>query len=327
MWFDNLSWLFKNRELNTFYTSYGLDIKNFRNPDDFIGHHNFCVNRNRGNQKNKYTITGSYNYIVLLRDKYIFSTYLSNAIGSEFVVQNRALLFNENVYLCKEKEWTKLEELLQISEPLVFKLIDGECAEGVMLVKIFADYIKLNEKTISRSHFLKLIKNNYYVIQDVVKQHEDLNVFKTRSVNTIRVITIKGISGEVRVFSCFLRLSGSKDSFVDNRAKGGLAIGINIENGKLMKYGYPHDEYGTKLKVHPTSGVRFEGFQLPFWENTIELVVKAHKQFYEIQSIGWDVIITPNGPVILEGNDDWEIGGPQDTLGGLKNRWDDLVNG
>lgn len=50
-----------------------------------------------------------------------------------------------------------------------------------------------------------------------------------------------------------------------------------------------------------------------------------HKQFYELESIGWDIVITPNGPVILEGNDDWEIGGPQDTSGGLKKRWIELT--
>ena len=37
------------------------------------------------------------------------------------------------------------------------------------------------------------------------------------------------------------------------------------------------------------------------------------------------IVITPNGPVILEGNDDWEIGGPQDTSGGLKKRWIELT--
>ena len=40
-----------------------------------------------------------------------------------------------------------------------------------------------------------------------------------------------------------------------------------------------------------------------------ELVINANKQFYKLESIGWDIVITPNGPVILEGNDDWEIGG------------------
>ena len=34
---------------------------------------------------------------------------------------------------------------------------------------------------------------------------------------------------------------------------------------------------------------------------------------------------TPGGPIILEGNDDWEIGGPQDTGGGLRQRWMELT--
>ena len=35
--------------------------------------------------------------------------------------------------------------------------------------------------------------------------------------------------------------------------------------------------------------------------------------------------LVKNGPVILEGNDDWEIGGPQDTSGGLKKRGIELT--
>ena len=64
---------------------------------------------------------------------------------------------------------------------------------------------------------------------------------------------------------------------------------------------------------------------LPTLYEVKELVINAHKQFYELESIGWDFVITPNGPVILEGNDDWEIGGPQDTSGGLKKRWIELT--
>ena len=32
-----------------------------------------------------------------------------------------------------------------------------------------------------------------------------------------------------------------------------------------------------------------------------------HKHLYNIRSIGWDSAITPEGPVFIEGNDNWEI--------------------
>ena len=43
MWFDNFKWLIRYKELLPFYTSYGLDVKGFRNPDDFIATTDFPV--------------------------------------------------------------------------------------------------------------------------------------------------------------------------------------------------------------------------------------------------------------------------------------------
>ena len=94
----------------------------------------------------------------------------------------------------------------------------------------------------------------------------------------------------------------------------------------MKEYGIPHDSFGGITEVHKLSGISFEGFQLPYWKETIELVKLAHRQFYTMQTIGWDIVITDDGPLILEGNDAWEIGGPQDTSGGLKKKWIELEN-
>ena len=39
----------------------------------------------------------------------------------------------------------------------------------------------------------------------------------------------------------------------------------------------------------------------------VELAKKIHEFFYGIHSIGWDIALTENGPVFLEGNNGWEI--------------------
>lgn len=327
MWKDNFQWLCKYHELNQFYTSYGLDVKGYRNQDDFISHRDFCAMRNKGNQSLKMSITGNYNYIVLLRDKYAFAAYLASTIGKQSVINTLALISDGHAFLCEENRWTDIDTLLNEGSELVYKILDGECADGVMLVKVKKGMVYVEEQEYTKKEFVHMVCNQNIIVQNVVKQHPALCAFGTRSVNTIRIVTIKGKSGTVGIFSAFLRLSASADSFVDNRAKGGLGVGVDMKTGQLMKYGFPHDSFGVKLEEHPISGIHFEGYQLPYWKETVELVSAAHRQFYELQSIGWDVVLTENGPVLLEGNDDWEIGGPQDTYGGLKQRWNELVNG
>lgn len=326
MWWDNFVWLCKNNEVNELYTSFGMDVKGFRELDDFIPHREFCVKRNLGNQREIQSITGDYNYIVLLRDKYLFASYLSSTIGEEYIVPTVALISQGKAYLAEKKQWTDPSVLLKEGSRLVYKIVDGECADGVMLVEVKDDLVSVDNQSYTKEGFIDSLKGKRYLVQNVVEQHEAIRKFGTKSVNTIRVVTIKGKSGVVNLFAAFLRLGVSADSFVDNRAVGGLGVGVDLNNGTLMKYGFPHDAFGVKLDEHPLSHIKFEGYKLPFWQETVDLVSKAHQQFYEIQSIGWDVVLTERGPVLLEGNDDWEISGPQDTSGGLKERWKEEVN-
>lgn len=326
IWFENLNYLFKNGEVNPYYLSYGFDVKNFRNQTEFLTHREFIKIRDRGNQTCKKTGTGDYNSIVLLRDKYLFANYLGKVLGEKYVVPTVALKSEKMVYYVRDKQWYDLRKLIEDGTTRVYKVIDGECADGVMLVSVEKNQIIIDGKKYSVEGFFALIENQRLIVQDVVEQHDAFKAFKTKCVNTIRLVTIKGKTGAVGVFSAFLRLSQDSESFVDNRAKGGLGIGINLDTGKLMKYGLPHDAYGIKTEVHELSGIRFQDYQIPFWKETVELACSAHRQFYDIQSIGWDIVITEKGPVLLEGNDDWEIGGPQDTFGGLKKRWDELTN-
>lgn len=324
MWMDNISWMIKRQEFNKFYLSYGMDAKDFRNPDDFLSYKEFRELRNKGNRfPSNY---GEYSYIALLRDKYLFATYLSATIGGQYVVPVKALIRQNRAFFLETNQWTDVNKLLENDSELVYKVIDGECADGVMLVSVSGDKVVADDIAYSKDQFVDTLRNKTLIVQDVAKQHPQLNKFGTRSVNTIRAVTVKGKSGEVNMLSAFLRLGASADSFVDNRAVGGLGIGIDLGSGKLMKYGFPHDAFGIRTETHPLSGVRFEDFEIPYWKEAVQLVKDAHKQFYDIQSIGWDVIITPDGPVLLEGNDNWEIGGPQDTMGGLKKKWFELVN-
>ena len=326
MWWDNFKWLLKDGELNPYYISSGLDVRDNKNISDFIPHSYFCYIRDLGNQKIIHTNTGDYNYLAAIRDKYIFTEFLTSVMGKEKVVQNYAMISMGEVYIINNRKWISLDELFDKNDKLVVKLNLGECAEGVYVFEKIKGIYYLNGSKTNIAELKEIIGKNNFVVQNFVIQHELLRKFKTKSVNTIRIVTFKGKTGAINVFAAFLRLGNTADTFVDNRAVGGLAIGIDLQTGKLMKYGIPHDEFGTLAEEHKLSGIRFEGLQLPYWKETEQLVKDAHKHFYTMQTIGWDVILTDYGPVILEGNDAWEIGGPQDTSGGLKSRWKELSN-
>lgn len=60
------------------------------------------------------------------------------------------------------------------------------------------------------------------------------------------------------------------------------------------------------MQVHPDTGVALQDYLVPFFKESIEMVTKAHLYMYGIHSIGWDVAVTPDGPMLIEANEDWD---------------------
>ena len=321
MWWDNFKWILKHQEPMSFYTSYGMDIKGLRNPDDYIPTSVFWNYIRDGNRKEICSAYGSYNYLVLMRDKYVFSSQIAGTLGEDYIPKTIAMIAFGDVFLHESKEWVTLSEFCQQDRTAVFKVVDGTFGDNVFVATIKHGMIEAEGQKYTPEQLSARLGNKRYILQELIVQHPALQAFGTKCVNTVRIITVRGKSGKVSVFVAFLRVGTDTESFVDNRAKGGLAIGVELDTGKLMKYGLPHARFGEKVDIHPLSGIVFEGYQLPYWKEITELVCSAHRQFAGLQSIGWDVAIKADGPVLLEGNDSWEISGPQDTYGGLKERW------
>lgn len=320
---DNMAWSIENLEPNMYYTSYGLDIKNFHDPKDYLPYREFKLSREGAHYS---TPSGRhYDSKILLRDKYIFSCYLESALGVGVVPKTLGVLENDYIEEFDTKQRVSIEDFISKHPRFFCKLIDGECADSVLLIQSSEGKLWNGKEKISIEGIKKAVSGGRYILQNVVEQHELVNRINPSCINTIRIITIRGKSGAINVFAASMRIGVSKDSFVDNRAAGGMAVGIT-EDGRLKKYGFQHVEFGGKSEKHPVTGTVFEGYQLPFWKEVVDLVTKAHGCFRGIQSIGWDVAITPTGPILIEGNDNWEVPNPQDSHGGLKKRWYDLIN-
>lgn len=136
---DNLIWLIKNHEINKYYNTYGLDIKNFRNPNDFLPYREFSIKRNDDNLKN--CDGGNYNgfnRICILRDKSIFASYVADTIGEEYSVKALATTSGDKVNICRSSVTdSSLIDYLEsrCEKETILKKISGECGDGVYLLK------------------------------------------------------------------------------------------------------------------------------------------------------------------------------------------------
>lgn len=189
-----------------------------------------------------------------------------------------------------EGNYEEFLAFLQRHETFMSKPFDGLGGQDVMKVHT-ADIAD------TKAYFDSCIENRIF-LEELVLQHEGLNRLCPASVNTIRVMTYHN-HGDPRILWMGMRV-GSGKSAVDNFSSGGMVVAIDEEMGCLK--GDAIDKVSQTFPVHPTTGVAFDGFPIPCFDQVKDLVLEAARMEDKILVIGWDVAITPDGPVLIEGN-------------------------
>jgi len=188
-----------------------------------------------------------------------------------------------------------VEELLANNQKLVFKEATGSCGTGIS--------IRPADEMTSSQLIEYMERDRFDLVETFVEQHPAVNALSPSAVNTVRIFTQILRDGSYEVIGCRLRIS--VDSPVDNLAAGNLAAPIDPETGVVNGPGVFSDITRQPAEIHPVTGVPIVGFQIPFWAETLELVREASLSHPENRSVGWDVVITEQGPGLIEGNHDW----------------------
>ncbi|MFT3704949.1 MAG: sugar-transfer associated ATP-grasp domain-containing protein [Agriterribacter sp.] len=148
----------------------------------------------------------------------------------------------------------------------------------------------------------KMEDNNYDLMEEYVIQHDALMKLSSSAVNTVRIVT-QYHNGEVIIVTSRLRIS--INSPVDNASVGNTVVPLDSATGKVIGPGIYADITKPDEFTHPVTGVDFIGFQVPFWKECIQLAKDAALKVSENRSIGWDIAITNNCPILIEGNHNW----------------------
>ena len=135
------------------------------------------------------------------------------------------------------------------------------------------------------------------IVEDKVIQHEAIAALCPTSVNTIRVATLLGDKKEGIVYA-YIRIGNGK--VMDNVDCGGMAAPINLDTGVISGVGA--NKAGETYEFHPMTGKRIPGTQIPYWEEVKAMCLKAMHVVPQVRFVAWDVAITPDGPVFIEGN-------------------------
>ena len=293
-------WFFRHKEFNGYYYIYGLDRKNGDHSKHVLPYRSFTRIRDSRNLK---PAGVNFNYAALLQDKFVFGQFMSSLKIP--TPRNIALLDKNTITWLDTMQVSPLASVLTCKHPLdgFCKKLSGMQGQGAFRLSVRDHKLFIAEQESSLSALSSQIDGTY-LLQERVMQHPDLDKLFPRALNTMRIVTFNN-NGQTEVFNAAMKI-GTGQSNVDNWRYGGIAVGINLDSGTLRRDGFYKPNYGRLVEVHPDTQVRLEGFKVPYFKESLELVCKVHQYIYGIHSIGWDVAVGPDGPVIIEGNEDWD---------------------
>ena len=81
---------------------------------------------------------------------------------------------------------------------------------------------------------------------------------------------------------------------------GGIFAPVDVETGVICRDGMNLDN--KFFEVHPVSGKKIKGFQVPHWDEVLTLAATAAKRFKGVRMVGWDIAVTEEGVSLIEGN-------------------------
>lgn len=215
-----------------------------------------------------------------------------------FIINKGVLHDFENGPISYDRVFDKLRE----EGKLVIKPFAMGKGNGVHLLS-FEDgkyYMDMKEKTREELEaYLK--KLNMYVFCEFIHQHPYSDKLYDKTTNTIRFITLRDIdTHEMKVFRAVQRIGRKETIPVDNGSKGGLVANIDLETGMLSE-ARCLKELGS-WEVHPDSGNPIKGVVIPDWDGIKKEILDVCKKIPYMDFMAWDLLITEEGPCVIEIN-------------------------
>lgn len=197
------------------------------------------------------------------------------------------------ILLSTDDECSSFEEFCQFIEDkdcFIFKPTRASCGQGVKLLKV--KWNNLHEQYTELCSFGG-------IADEQIVQRDCISEFHADSVNTVRLIALRGLDGSNYYTQCLFRM-GRGAAIVDNSSE---AVRAMIDEKTGVVYTYGTDSYGNKFIHHPDTGKQIVGFNVPEWNDLLKIAddVMAILEDYA-RFIGFDFALSEEGWKIIEVN-------------------------
>ncbi len=181
----------------------------------------------------------------------------------------------------------ELRDFVQRQGTVIVKTPMGQAGSGVFRYHA-ADIEDWN------AFHAELLGQGRLLVEEVIRQHPDLAAVCPGTVNTTRVTAF--FDGEKTHILAMAQKFG-RGEVSDQMSFGGFYTMLD-DDGHAVSAGY--DSHGHVHELHPDSGFRIADFQLPMIDEVKAFVDQVARVVPQVQYVGWDIVVGPDGPVLVE---------------------------
>lgn len=250
-----------------------------------------------------------YDFAMLTRaERATFMTHpVSNQLSQKYdhpdfrwIFQDK-VAFNQHFSTHLNREWMIVEEgnaadvqaFAEKHGTIVTKEPVGQAGTGVHRYHAaeISDWADFHHGLLARGELL---------IEEVIRQHDALAAVCPGTVNTTRVTAF--FDGE-RTHILAMAQKFGRGAVSDQMTFGGFYTMLDAD-GHAVSAGY--DSHGHVHEKHPDTDFPIAEFQLPHMDEVRAFIDRVARVVPQVQYVGWDIVVSPDGPVLVEGN--WGAG-------------------
>jgi hypothetical protein len=155
------------------------------------------------------------------------------------------------------------------------------------------------------SHLSAASRRDPFILQPALRSHASLAPLAPHALCTLRCITFLDAAGEPHLIGGALRLPVGT-MIVDNVSSGGMFAGVDPGSGRLTRgFRVRADRLFEPVTTGPDGATPLAGFSIEQWPAARALALAAQRAAAPLPSVGWDVGLTADGPVLVEANIGW----------------------
>jgi hypothetical protein len=172
-------------------------------------------------------------------------------------------------------------------------------AGGAKWIKDGESYRDTHGRHVAADKLADEFRKQDCLVQPFVENHPDVASVTNGALAALRIVTGLNESADGEFIASLIGLPhGARETSV-----AAILCSISRATGRIQFAAMPNGEPVTN---HPDTGAPIVGIDLPFWEQSVELVRRAHATaFPRFPFLGWDVALTKEGPIFLETNSGW----------------------